>query len=211
MKNLKGLSVARHTGLILAMAAAGCLLAVAVAGCAGGKKSAGGADESSAATADVNAPVKPEFRYKVAAATTDFFHISPQQGRRPGRKAQEGHSRHAGQALRRLRRNQDPRRHDGLRRAGRNHAAQPAGSFRGRRGPAGQAGPAGLAGADHQRPRRRLFDPARGDPRNRAAGARRQPDGQAHAEPDVPVLSEGKSRKTECKSLRPDFRVCSLF
>ncbi len=64
---------------LLLLAGAGCLLATGATGCLRGGKTAGGDHEATAATADVNAPVKPEFRYKVAADTTDFFHISPQQ------------------------------------------------------------------------------------------------------------------------------------
>ncbi len=67
----------------LPLAAAGYLLATGLTGCLhGGGKTADGPG-SSAATADVNAPVKPEFRYKVAAETTDFFLISPQQAAGP--------------------------------------------------------------------------------------------------------------------------------
>ncbi len=67
----------------LPLAGAGCLLATGMAGCLHGGKTAGGNGSSSSAApapaADANVPVKPEFRYKVAAETTDFFHISPQQ------------------------------------------------------------------------------------------------------------------------------------
>ncbi len=62
---------------LLPLAGAGCLLATGVVGCLRGGKTADSG--TAAATADVNAPVKPEFRYKVTAETTDFFHISPQQ------------------------------------------------------------------------------------------------------------------------------------
>lgn len=64
----------------VSMAAAGCglALAAAMAGCAaGGGKTADGAQ--AAPSAEVGAPVKPQFRYRVVEDQADFFRISPQQ------------------------------------------------------------------------------------------------------------------------------------
>lgn len=65
----------------LSLAVAAGLLATAATGClrGGSGKKADNAGPAAAATANADAPVKPEFRYKVVAETTDFFHISPQQ------------------------------------------------------------------------------------------------------------------------------------
>lgn len=66
----------------LPVLAAGYLWTLGLAGClhgGGGGKTAASPAAAAPAPAGVDAPVKPEFRYKVAADQTDFFHVSPQQ------------------------------------------------------------------------------------------------------------------------------------
>ena len=65
---------------VLSVVVAGCLLlASGLAGCKGGGKAADSGANAAAATADVDAVIKPEFRYKVIASATAFYHVSPLQ------------------------------------------------------------------------------------------------------------------------------------
>ncbi len=68
----------KYWNVLSVAAVGGLLLASGLAGCKGGGKSADGGTNP-AAVADVDAPAKPEFRYKVTAETTDFFYIGPLQ------------------------------------------------------------------------------------------------------------------------------------
>ena len=68
----------KHWNVLSVVVAGGLLVTPGLTGCKGGGASDGNG-ANAVATADANVLAKPEFRYRVASETTDFFYISPLQ------------------------------------------------------------------------------------------------------------------------------------